>query len=347
LYSFKKTSRKKNPHFPFKKMSTTNLRSWTKAQIYVLPIIALIVGIIAIVLLVLVYQTNNGPGGTPTTHFDSVETKNGFEGSVTDHQLSLNLTVNGLLNGRAGAIVPVIDSDVTSVLLTGFDSTQTGTEITALDTIRTGIQKCAVLKQTKLQGFTAGLGITTVDSNDTAFIAMEKLQGNIKNAPFIFSAAAATVTKPVFGNLWGSPVFGSMVFEPNTLLFGTVMSVKTYGTIVISGSPNSVFFEFDFGGLTYPFTFDIGIGTFKYTFESTVSIHNAPPNAMCGIFHTLSIANSPFSPNMVMESFRSLKVIDRSIPNTMAFRAKLAATVANTRITGDNATAFYLFKNVF
>ncbi len=86
---------------------------------------------------------NLGGGGGGGVLSVSVITANGFSGTVatptTTPAITLSTTVTGVLKGNSGSIVPIVDSDITSRLLTGYVS-GAGT-VSPSDSILSAIQK--------------------------------------------------------------------------------------------------------------------------------------------------------------------------------------------------------------
>jgi hypothetical protein len=224
------------------------MSTFTRAQIYVLPVITLVVAIAAFVIAFLakydVSETN-----LPKSVVTKIRNSNGFAATVVDNEATFTTTTKGLLKGDTlGALISASEKDVTSFLLTDFLQNPLGTIstedsiltafgkcavlnqtpltefvqnpsglIVSSDSVLSAIEKCAVLKQTPLTGFVATpTGI--ISSIDTIFSALQKVVVLTQTPLGSFTAAAGTIT----GNdniltsmqkIQGNVNFGNFVFS--------------------------------------------------------------------------------------------------------------------------------------
>jgi hypothetical protein len=317
------------------------MRSFTKTEVYALPTLALIIGIVALVILVLANQSNDDA----KLQIESIASENGFEGSLNnDDELNLSLTTTGLLFGQSGAIFSAPDSAITATLLTNFDNRLTGTPITASDSILTSLQKCAVLKQTKMINFVSSTGIITPE--DSSFEAIQKLQGNILFAPHIFSVSSGSViANNDFETLWSEEMFGSPEFPPNSLFVGTVIEVRTYGEIIITAGTNIAILQCDFGGSQYELkTGTLQVGQYPFNFNSLLRFSMTGVKTYCDSVHTLSLDKYSAVNNNYSTSLGTKKVINLGVAHVMSFSGKFMNSSSADSITINNTIGSYVFR---
>src|SRR4026208_640905 len=88
----------------------------TNTQLYVLPAIALIIAIVALIMAFVAEFKHTSLSVLPA---------NGFSGKVDDNILTLQTSVNGMVASSAGSFIPATNELQTAALLTGLIPTDT------------------------------------------------------------------------------------------------------------------------------------------------------------------------------------------------------------------------------
>jgi hypothetical protein len=225
-----------------KKKKNRMSQTFSNAQVYSMPIIALALAISVFISAICIYSAHSAQ---ETTVFES---KNGFAGYVNDitNQLIVLITAQKLLKGTSdGSITSATDQDVTGMQLSDFgDSVSTEDNITASDSILSALQKCAILKVTSLSGLTKVFA--QISANDTIFEAFQKLFGTCHVLSNLFSMHTPLDVKTTFlTDLWEN-VTGSCIIPPYYLFPGSNITIKTFGVLESLDFADSATFQFEF-----------------------------------------------------------------------------------------------------
>lgn len=230
-------------------MSAKEAREFTKAEIWAMPGVGIGLALIAMILAVIVYEKQQNLSGNGQL-VNSIATASGFMGTINSTGqavISLNVGSGLLASNGNGSLTLASSSDVTSVRLDGFASTIGN--ITASDTIISALGKAIVFSQTLLTGFIPSVGV--INSSDTTMSGLQKLSGSITAwSPYLFSMYQGNnITSSTLAPLWNSSkVKGSTTIGAGVLKEGSSLTIRSFGTIVTGGTPNSVTFVFQLDG---------------------------------------------------------------------------------------------------
>jgi hypothetical protein len=231
--------KKKTWHAKKKKIKNQMTSEFSSVQVFIPSSIALVLALIGLIISILAkVQVNEiiAKDKLNESKILSVASTNGFAGVIKDQVATFSITVQGLLFGLENGITQALDTEITKSLLTGFSSqASNATNITKKDSILKALQKCAVLKHTRLTNFETDTSGSEVTSSDTMFSALQKMQGISNQSFYLFSVNQLTPLN--VGPFWTGQAFGSVILPPNIIKPGTAITIKNSGDIIFGAAP--------------------------------------------------------------------------------------------------------------
>lgn len=206
----------------------------TKSEGYAIAGFCLAVGLIVLILAALLYQQSSN-FSDPKAVVKGVAKANGVSGSISDSQLTINFTSDGLLSGPG--FHEATGSDVTRTKLTGFVSDDANDLILPTDTILSASQNVVVMAASPLE---VEYNVGTIVPANTIVEASSHLNGQVSNYAPKFSMwnlqtslGQGTVIIPLVPS--GS-YHGSLDLPASTILPGTTMKIWLNGDIYSTAS---------------------------------------------------------------------------------------------------------------
>ncbi len=203
----------------------------TNMQLYGPSAISLIFAVIAIIIALLAELNSISLKNlTPDNSITSINSSNGFAGTISNHTATLSTTINGLLSGKSGGkLEKATNNEIIQATMQNFQPNKKSTEtsnITSSTSILEAIEKGCVLNQTKL-GSTYVPQSGTITANDTLMTFFEQGQYSLNLRQKLFSAFGKGLVSPT-RQLWQElPTYGSTILPIGFWTVGTAISIKS------------------------------------------------------------------------------------------------------------------------
>jgi hypothetical protein len=238
---------------------STQMHDATKIELYAPSAVALFFALLAVIIAIVaeinsISVTNLNPNNSIT----SIQSANGFSGTVKDHIATLSTTVTGLISGqKGGSLSKATDVQIVQATMQNFEpnykSLET-TNITSFNNILEAIEKGSVLTQTTFgSAFQPVSGMIT--PSDTLYQFFQKGQGILNSRSNLFSAFGkgfVNASRP----LWVvPPVYGSTVLPAGFWNLGTAISIQSIFQWNTGGQGSVATFSFTFNNQSIVLTF--------------------------------------------------------------------------------------------